>query len=199
MYVCDPVLGDNGKLYVPPELVARFRTDVIPVADVVVPNQFEIEQLTEGGPIESVETAFERMAQLHAMGPQTVLVSSLDQHLCPEGEMLLLGSHKGGAPEDMYTFTVQFPRIKDFYFTGTGDLLAALFLAWLHKHPQKPHKAAEIAVATVQAVIARTRDACVAVGGEAGPRSRELRLIQSKRDIENPDTSCVSVKCRPHL
>jgi hypothetical protein len=29
-YVCDPVLGDNGKYYVPPALVDIFRTTVIP-------------------------------------------------------------------------------------------------------------------------------------------------------------------------
>lgn len=196
--MCDPVLGDNGKLYVPPELVARYRSDVIPLADVVTPNQFEVEQLTDGGPIKSIEEAVGRMAKLHAMGPCTVLVSSLDEELCNEGEMVLLGSH-AATDTTPYTFTVTFPRIKDFYFTGTGDLLAALFLAWLHRYPTEPHKAAEIAVATVQAVIVRTRAACVAAGGEPTPRTRELKLIQSKRDIEKPDTSNVSVVCRPHL
>jgi len=36
------------------------------------------------------------------------------------------------------------------YFTGTGDLIAAVFLAWYHKEPEAmPHAAAEKAVATV--------------------------------------------------
>jgi pyridoxine kinase len=39
-FVCDPVLGDNGRFYVPKELVDVYRNIVIPKADVVTPNQF---------------------------------------------------------------------------------------------------------------------------------------------------------------
>lgn len=41
--VCDPVLGDNGKYYVPEPLVAIFRDDVIQHADIIKMNQFEAE------------------------------------------------------------------------------------------------------------------------------------------------------------
>ena len=41
-YVCDPVLGDEGKLYVPPALVEIFRDEVIPNADILTPNAFEV-------------------------------------------------------------------------------------------------------------------------------------------------------------
>ena len=44
-YVCDPVLGDEGKLYVPKELVSAYRETLIPLAAIVTPNQFEVEQL----------------------------------------------------------------------------------------------------------------------------------------------------------
>ncbi|KAL3346246.1 hypothetical protein AABB24_024935 [Solanum stoloniferum] len=45
-FVCDPVMGDEGKLYVPPELVMVYREKVVPVASMLTPNQFEAEQLT---------------------------------------------------------------------------------------------------------------------------------------------------------
>lgn len=45
-YVCDPVLGDKGKFYVPESLVQVYKEKLIPLADVLTPNQFEIEQLT---------------------------------------------------------------------------------------------------------------------------------------------------------
>ncbi len=45
-YVCDPVLGDNGKYYVPPALVDIFRATVIPRAYMITPNQFEAELLS---------------------------------------------------------------------------------------------------------------------------------------------------------
>eukprot|EP00850_Spirogloea_muscicola_P012385 SM000079S22503 [mRNA] locus=s79:550062:551716:- [translate_table: standard] len=45
-YVCDPVMGDNGKLYIRPELVPIYREKVAPLASLLTPNQFEAEQLT---------------------------------------------------------------------------------------------------------------------------------------------------------
>ena len=44
-YVCDPVLGDEGHMYVPTELVGAYRDNLIPLADVLTPNQFEVELL----------------------------------------------------------------------------------------------------------------------------------------------------------
>ena len=38
-FVCDPVLGDKGEFYVPRSLVALYRDRVLPLADVVTPNQ----------------------------------------------------------------------------------------------------------------------------------------------------------------
>lgn len=198
VYVCDPVLGDNGKLYVPEDLVQLFRDKLIPRADIVLPNQFELEQLTAGGPVESIDAVIERVGQLHARGPSTVLVTSLGPELCPPGEMLVLGSHR---PTDgaSFVFTLRFPRIPNFYFTGTGDLLAALFLAWSNRHPSEPQRAAQLAIATIQAVIKRTAEACAKAGGESTPRTRELKLIQSKHDIEDPDVSSVTIELNPHM
>lgn len=39
--VCDPVLGDEGKLYVPQEFVAIYRDQLLPMASVITPNQTE--------------------------------------------------------------------------------------------------------------------------------------------------------------
>ena len=46
LYICDPVLGDNGKFYVPQELANLYRTKLIPLASAITPNQFEAEVLT---------------------------------------------------------------------------------------------------------------------------------------------------------
>ncbi|XP_017890265.1 pyridoxal kinase-like, partial [Ceratina calcarata] len=43
IYVCDPVMGDNGKLYVPEALKEIYKKDIVPLADIVLPNQFELE------------------------------------------------------------------------------------------------------------------------------------------------------------
>lgn len=42
-YICDPVLGDNGKFYVPEDLVEPFKTLILPKAYMITPNQFEAE------------------------------------------------------------------------------------------------------------------------------------------------------------
>lgn len=41
--VCDPVMGDDGKMYVPEELKDIYRTEIVPLADILTPNQFELE------------------------------------------------------------------------------------------------------------------------------------------------------------
>lgn len=40
---CDPVMGDNGKLYVPEELKEIYIKEIVPLADIVTPNHFELE------------------------------------------------------------------------------------------------------------------------------------------------------------
>ena len=41
--VCDPVMGDNGEMYVPKELLEVYRDNIVPLADIITPNQFEAE------------------------------------------------------------------------------------------------------------------------------------------------------------
>lgn len=41
-WVLDPVMGDNGKLYVAEDVVPAYRS-LIPYADLILPNQFEAE------------------------------------------------------------------------------------------------------------------------------------------------------------
>lgn len=44
-YVCDPVMGDNGKMYVPETLKEIYKKEIVPLADVLTPNQFELEYI----------------------------------------------------------------------------------------------------------------------------------------------------------
>ncbi|CAI4217041.1 unnamed protein product [Parascedosporium putredinis] len=45
-WVLDPVMGDNGRLYVAEDVVPAYRS-LIPFADLILPNQFEAELLSE--------------------------------------------------------------------------------------------------------------------------------------------------------
>ena len=43
IFVCDPVMGDHGKFYVPEELMSIYRDELLPLANMITPNQFEAE------------------------------------------------------------------------------------------------------------------------------------------------------------
>ncbi|XP_061948365.1 pyridoxal kinase isoform X3 [Populus nigra] len=179
-YVCDPVLGDEGKLYVPPELVEVYREKVVPVASMLTPNQFEAEQLT-GFRIVSEHDGQEACNKLHAAGPAKVVITSINI----DGHLLLIGSHekeKGQSPDQ---FKIVIPKIPA-YFTGTGDLMTALLLGWSNKHPDDLAKAAELAVSSLQAVLQRTLDDYKTAGYDPQSSSLEIRLIQSQDDIRHP-------------
>ncbi|PIA33519.1 hypothetical protein AQUCO_04100156v1 [Aquilegia coerulea] len=160
-YVCDPVMGDEGKLYVPPELVSVYREKVVPVASMLTPNQFEAEQLA-GFKIDSESAGLEACNILHAAGPS-----------------------KGQPPEQ---FKIVIPKIPA-YFTGTGDLMTALLLGWSNKYPDHLDKAAELAVSSLQALLHRTLTDYERVGYNLQSSSLEIRLIQSQDDIRNPQVN----------
>lgn len=42
IYILDPVLGDDGKFYVPAELTDYFKHNLLPLAEVITPNHFEV-------------------------------------------------------------------------------------------------------------------------------------------------------------
>ena len=44
--IIDPAIGDNGRLYIDPAIAAGIRTYLLPLADIITPNQFELGWLT---------------------------------------------------------------------------------------------------------------------------------------------------------
>lgn len=58
------VLGDDGRLYVPAENVDIYRKEVLPLASMVTPNQFEAELLS-GVTIRTQDDAVRACLELH--------------------------------------------------------------------------------------------------------------------------------------
>lgn len=65
-------MGDNGKLFLPAELVPIYQNIIVPLAATLTPNAFEAEQLT-GLKIDSENDALAACRALHERGPTTVV------------------------------------------------------------------------------------------------------------------------------
>ncbi|KAM3584551.1 putative pyridoxal kinase [Umbelopsis sp. WA50703] len=139
--VCDPVMGDDGSLYVSPEVLPLYR-ELICMADIVTPNQTEAEALVDMK-IENLKDAQKVIQGLHNLGAAHVIITSV--HLPREDLpsqltngsdmdkiMVCIGSSRHtfnhdpeGKPKQ---FLISFPSYRG-YFTGTGDMFSALMVA----------------------------------------------------------------------
>jgi pyridoxine kinase len=83
--------------------------------------------------------AIEAMEKLHGKGVSTVVITSTDLYGVP-GELALLASHKPRDSSDSATrrFRIRMPALEG-YFTGTGDLFAAVRLP--HASRRAPERA----------------------------------------------------------
>jgi len=186
-YVCDPVMGDDGKLYVTRDLLPIYQKTILPLADIVTPNQFEAELLT-GIQITDIQSAFEAMDIFHAKGVKTVVISSTN--LGDDDTLLGLGSQKSSSTSPR-RLQVRIPRLNA-HFTGTGDLFAALLTAWHHRHPDDLMLVLQKVLSTMETVLKRTLAFGLKQSAHPNVEQLELKLIQSLRDIEDPKL-CVEV------
>ncbi|XP_046917313.2 pyridoxal kinase [Dermatophagoides farinae] len=188
VYLCDPVLGDDGRMYVPHELLSVYKEKIIPLADIICPNQFEAELLS-GIKITGMKTALEAIDYLHSLGIKTVVISSTETGFDDTNEQLMtIGSSQlpGANNQDRQLCKLVIPRIPS-RFTGTGDLFAALFLAWFTKTKFDLKITMENVTATLNSIIRRTYEyANNKPNGLELPFNRELRIIQSRDDILEP-------------
>ena len=180
LYFCDPVLGDNGALYVPEESVEIYRELVIPHADLLKPNAFECRLLTGISP-SSLDAAMQICGVFHRVhGIPAVLISSLEQGAADADELTAFLSWNHGASQ----YFLDVPRVSS-YFTGTGDLLTSQILAWSAIHPDDAALAFEKSIATVHHVIETTFERHGATSSEQYPPA-ELELIACRDFILDP-------------
>jgi len=186
VYLCDPVMGDDGFMYVPKELLPIYRDEIVPLANITTPNQYEAELIT-GQKIVKVEDVWNACEWFHSRGVATVVLSSTD--LGGDNKLLAFLSHKNSSGNQRFCITIP-KQAEGVRFTGTGDLFAALFLANSHRFPSELGKAFERTTASLQAVIQRTvqfiPQDVLERKRKALAWERELKIVQSKEDIEEP-------------
>ena len=168
LYCCDPVIGDVGRgVFVRPGIAEFMRDQALPAADVVTPNQFELDLLAGTGS-GSIAAARAALAVLHGRGPRIVLVTSYLGEDTPAGSIDLLAS------DGATLWRVRTPRL-DAALNGAGDAVAALFFVHLLAGRPLPDALAE-ASATIYGLLRRTI--------EAG--SREILLVEAQDEIVAP-------------
>jgi pyridoxine kinase len=117
-YLCDPVIGDRGGLYVPQATAQAIRDHLLPLASLATPNRYELAWLTGREP----DSNNDLMEAALALGPSRVLVTTAFAlmagnvaNLYLSGRNALLAEHR----------MIENPP------NGPGDLLSAVFLARL--------------------------------------------------------------------
>lgn len=123
-WCCDPVMGDVGRgFFVRQGIPDFFKSRALPRAKIITPNQFELEYLA-GQRIETLVDARNACREVHEMGPEIILLTSLIHKETKDDQIQMLASSKSGAQ-----YLVTTPRLPlDPAPNGAGDCTAALFL-----------------------------------------------------------------------
>jgi pyridoxine kinase len=181
IHVCDPVMGDgigeNARLYIAEETASAIRDHLVPLADTITPNRFEISWLT-GLP---VETPAEAITAAKRLRPESILVTSMPGYMRGNIGNLLISKNPPVFAEH---------RQVDNPPNGPGDLTAALFLSHL-LDTQNPVKALQKTTASVFEIVAgaakRGADELM-LETDAGSITRPMAMVQI-RNVTEPQSA----------
>ena len=167
IFALDPVIGDDGiETYVPDGVPEFLRDMLLPRADIITPNRYEVEFLT-ARKIKGVDDALAAMAELRARGPGLVVATSIPD-ANDAAAMITLAADGEGA------WMVRTPRL-DTAVHGAGDMFSALFLGHALRRAGVAD-ALSLTVSSVYAVLAAT--------AQAG--AREMLLVETQNALADP-------------
>ncbi|MGL3150680.1 pyridoxal kinase PdxY [Microbacterium sp. A82] len=168
LYACDPVMGNaKSGCFVAPAIPELLRERVVPVADIITPNQFELGFLTRTEP-DTLESTLDSVDLARAMGPSIVLVTSVERPDREEGTIEMLAADDAGA------WIVQTPFLP-MKANGSGDVTAALFTAH-YVSTRSAQVALERTASSVFDLLQLTLDS----------DARELKLIEAQEYYAHP-------------
>ncbi|WP_296607490.1 pyridoxal kinase PdxY [Nocardioides sp.] len=168
VYCCDPVMGDVGRgMFVRPGIPEYLRDTVLPRADILTPNHFELDFLAgrETGTLAAIVDAVD---DLRERGPRDVLVTSVVHGEVPEGRIDVVAVSDEGA------WAVETPLLP-ITPNGCGDVTAALYLAHL-----RATGSAEIALVRTTSAVFAILEETLAAG------TREIQLVAAQEAIADP-------------
>jgi pyridoxine kinase len=168
LYCCDPVIGDVGRgVFVRPGIPEFMREQAVPAADIVTPNQFELDYLS-GLATQTLADVKQAVAAVQAMGPRAVLVTSVETKETPSDAIDLVAGEGGRF------WRVRTPRLS-LSVNGAGDAIAALFFVHYARAGSAQGALSE-ASASIYGLLKRTE--------EAG--SREILTIAAQDEFVSP-------------
>ncbi len=166
VYLCDPVLGDDGRTYVSHDVVTELH-NLAALADILTPNAYEL-SLLSGQVFATGAQALAAMRLLQRQGPGVVVLTGFTGQDTAPGTLDVLALDGAAA------WRLRLPNLAQ-KFSGAGDLFAALFLSfWLNAHDTG--KAVGKACSALHGVLAET----VALGAD------ELALIPAQNLLARP-------------
>jgi pyridoxine kinase len=167
-YCCDPVIGDVGRgIFVRDGIPDLMKNQAVPAADVITPNQFELDCLS-GRVSKTLRQARDAMNALHDLGPRAILVTSLHTDETPADSIDLLASGASGC------FALRTPRLP-LAVNGAGDAIAALFFAH-YLRGGDVGEALSRSASSIFGILART----------ARENAREIQLVAAQDEIVAP-------------
>lgn len=116
IYLCDPVIGDRGGLYVSEAIAEAIRDELLPLASIITPNRFELGWLS-GKP---VENGAEIELAAKAVGVPTVVATS--------AHAMMAGAIANQLVMDGHSVLAEH-RALERAPNGLGDLFSALLLS----------------------------------------------------------------------
>jgi pyridoxine kinase len=233
VYVLDPVMGDDGRIYVSETVIPIYKA-LLPRANCATPNYFEAELLTDVKILDasSLKLALRTFHERYRIPNIVISAVSLPESeltklgfalpsaangsgLVPRRMLVCAGSSITSAPGEPITtvsFGIAFPELAEHY-EGVGDVFSSLVLGRFpdavnpifSSHPVSPLACTvELAIGSLQGILAKTRQHAVTLargrpdlivpreGETAEDRVRrlrmvELRLVQSQKEILDPD------------
>jgi len=178
IYCCDPVLGDaDVGSYVLPGIAEFMREQVVPAAQIITPNQFELTALTDRQ-VSTMADVLDAADVARALGPEVVLITSVVRRDTPPARIEMVAVDSDGA---WLVSTPRLPRT----FTGSGDVTAATFLAALLRLHDVPEALAHAAAVSYGLLV---------ITADLG-RS-ELALIDAQEEFLHPSHRFEVVRLR---
>ena len=174
VYCCDPVMGDVGRgMFVRPGIPEFMRDTVVPQADILTPNHFELDFLA-GRTTTTLAEILDAVDEVRERGPRDVLVTSVIHGDVPDGKLDVLAVSDDGA------WAVETPLLP-ITPNGCGDVTAALYLAHLHT------------TGSAATALARTTSSVFAILEQTlAAGTREIQLVAAQDAIADPpDTFAV--------